>query len=184
MQSISGIRRVCICALCIALCYVLPILFHTVAAGPVLAPMHIPVLLCGLVCGSGCGVICGLFGPILSSVLTGMPPVTALITMIPELCTYGFVSGLLMQHIRTNRSPVDVYCALIPAMILGRIAGGLASAAFYLGTTGVYTMSMWAGTYLITSLPGILVHLILVPSLYLTLTTARVIPVRYPKTAC
>lgn len=63
-----------ITAVCIALCYVLPLLFHGIqGAGQVFCPMHIPVFLCGLVCGWQFGLLCGLAGPALSSALCGMP---------------------------------------------------------------------------------------------------------------
>ena len=74
MMNLSSSKRTTLCAVCIALCYVLPIAFHSVGLGGVLSPMHIPVLLCGIVCGGGAGFLCGLIGPVLSSLLSGMPP--------------------------------------------------------------------------------------------------------------
>ena len=35
-------------------------------------------LLCGIVCGGGYGLLCGILGPILSSLLSGMPPMMML----------------------------------------------------------------------------------------------------------
>ena len=70
-----GLKNYVIAALCVALCVVLPMAFHAIPnAGSILLPMHIPVLLCGLLCGWPLGLVCGLVGPLLSSVLTGMPP--------------------------------------------------------------------------------------------------------------
>ena len=97
MNTMSSVRRASVCAMCIALCYVLPLAFHALAAGSMLSPMHIPVLLCGIICGPGYGVFCGIAGPVLSSVLSGMPSATGLIAMVPELLTYGLVCGLLMR---------------------------------------------------------------------------------------
>ena len=74
MTTMTSSKRMTLCAACIALCYVLPIAFHSVGLGGALSPMHIPVLLCGLICGSGAGLLCGLIGPVLSSLLSGMPP--------------------------------------------------------------------------------------------------------------
>ena len=42
---------------------------------------------------------------------------------------------------------------------------------------------MWATSYFVTALPGILAHLILIPLLVITLTKARIIPTRQMKTA-
>ncbi len=181
MNNITQARRLTICSVCIALCYVLPLAFHAVGLGSVLSPMHIPVLLCGLVCGGGYGLICGIAGPLLSSVLSGMPGPTGLIFMVPELAVYGLSAGLAMHWLRTGKVYLDTYAALIIAMILGRIAGGIASALFYMGNGGSFGIAMWASSYVIGSFPGIVCHLILIPLLVLTLTKAKIIPARYAK---
>ncbi len=179
MNHMSSVKRICIAAICMAMCYVLPQAFHATGLGSVLSPMHIPVLLCGLVCGGQYGLLCGIIGPILSSVLSGMPPATMLISMIPELAVYGLTCGLLMKLLRTKHLWLDVYLALGAAMVLGRIAGGVAKALFYLGTGEPYSLALWVSGYFATALPGILCHLILVPALYGILEKARLIPRRY-----
>ena len=74
----TTIKKMVMTAICIALCVVLPLLFHWVPnAGSVFLPMHIPVLLCGLLCGWPYGLVCGLLGPLVSS-FTGMPPLPVL----------------------------------------------------------------------------------------------------------
>ena len=181
MKNLSSVKRVSLCAMCIALCYVLPIAFHAIGLGSVLSPMHIPVLLCGLVCGGGYGLICGILGPVLSSLISGMPPVMMLVRMIPELCIYGLAGGLAMRFIRTGRAALDVYIALAIAMIAGRIVGGIASAIFYTVTSGVYSLALWVTGYFVEALPGIAAHLILVPVLVFTLAKAKLIPQRYSK---
>ena len=179
MTEISSSKRITICGACIALCYALPIAFHSIGLGSILSPMHIPVLLCGLVCGGGYGFICGILGPVLSSLLSGMPPMMMLLRMIPELCVYGLVGGLAMKHIRTERNYVDVYISLILAMIAGRIVGGIATAIFYTVTSGVYSLALWFASYFAESIPGIAAHLILVPALVFSLQKARLVPNRY-----
>ena len=174
----TSVKRISLCAMCIALCYVLPIAFHSVGLGSALSPMHIPVLLCGLICGGPSGLICGIIGPFLSSLLSGMPPMMMLLRMIPELSIYGLVGGLMMK-LRTGRTVTDVYLSLAVAMIAGRIAGGIASAVFYTVTTGVYSVGLWAASYFVEAVPGIVAHLILIPLLYGVLERSRVIPGRY-----
>ena len=47
MKKTFSAKNLAFCALCIALCVVLPMAFHAIAnAGPIFLPMHIPVLLC------------------------------------------------------------------------------------------------------------------------------------------
>ncbi len=176
MKEMTSVKRIILCAVCIALCYVLPVAFHAVGLGSVLSPMHIPVLLCGLVCGGFYGAVCGIFGPILSSVLSGMPPAAMLVTMIPELLVYGLAAGLCLKFIRTNNAVANLYIALGCAMLLGRVAGGIAKMLFYLGSGEGFTLAIWVSSYFVTALPGIIAHLILVPVLYFTLKKARVIP--------
>lgn len=142
MTKMTSVKKICICAICIALCYVLPVAFHAVGLGSVLSPMHIPVLLCGLICGGGYGLICGILGPVLSSLVSGMPPLMMLTRMIPELCVYGLAGGLAMNWVRTGKSVADVYLSLVIAMVAGRIVGGIASAVFYTVTAGVYSLQL------------------------------------------
>ena len=182
MKQISSVKRITLCAVCIALCYVLPIAFHSVGLGGILSPMHIPVLLCGLVCGGGYGFVCGIIGPVVSSLLSGMPPLLMLVRMIPELCCYGLCAGIAMKRIRTGRAVADVYISLAIAMVAGRIVGGIATAIFFTVTSGVYSIALWATSYFVESVPGIVAHLVLVPVLVLTLQKARLIPNRYSKT--
>lgn len=178
MNTMTYTKKICICAICIALCYVLPIAFHAVGLGSILSPMHIPVLLCGMACGPVYGLLCGILGPLLSS-LSGMPPLPMLVRMIPELMTYGFIAGLCIRFIRTGHSTADVYISLVVAMVAGRIVGGIATAVFFAVTSGVYSIALWATGYFAESLPGIAAHLILVPLLLFMLQKARVLPARY-----
>ena len=182
MKEMSIAKRISLCAMCIALCYVLPVAFHAIGLGGALSPMHIPVLLCGVICGPWYGMLCGVVGPVLSSLLSSMPPLPMLIRMIPELLVYGLVCGLGMRWIRTGKSVADVYISLGISMLAGRIAGGIATAVFYTVTSGVYSMAMWLTGYFVESLPGIAAHLMIVPVLVFTLAKAKLIPSRYPKT--
>lgn len=179
----SRTKKICICSICTALCYVLPLAFHSLALGSALSPMHLPVLLCGVLCGWPYGLFCGVAGPVLSSLLSGMPPAVMLIPMIPELCAYGAVSGLLMKHLRTGKLYRDLYAAMIPAMLAGRVLGGAVQAAYYLSTARSYSIAVWASSYLVGTLPGAILHLIVIPMLVLVLVKARLVPERYPARA-
>ncbi len=179
MNKLSRVQRICVSAVCLALCVVLPQAFHATGLGSALSPMHIPVLLCGLVCGGHFGLICGIIGPILSSVVTGMPPANMLVSMVPELAAYGLVCGILMNRLHTNHLWADLYIALGTSMILGRVVGGIAKALLYLGTGEAYSLSLWVSAYFVSAVPAIVCHLILVPALYAVLERSRLIPSRY-----
>ena len=181
MKKTTSVKNICICAMCIALCYAMPLAFHMVGLGSTFCPIHLPVLLCALLCGPVWGIVCGICGPLLSSVLTGMPPANALVTMIPELVTYGAVCGLMMKLVHTRSTIADLYISLITAMVAGRVVAGLVSALFYMGNAGAYSIALWISGYFVTPLPGILLQLATVPGLVFALEKTRVVPVRYPK---
>ena len=175
----SNVKKLVFSAVCAALCLVLPMAFHAIPnAGQVILPMHIPVLLCGLVCGWPYGGVCGLIGPLLSSLITGMPPAAMLPSMMVECCVYGFTSGLLMKYVRTGKTVADLYISLVSAMIAGRIVAGFAKAWIF--TPGVSPFA-WVTTSLVTGIPGIVIQLVLMPLVVTALTRARLIPNRYPK---
>lgn len=172
----SIIKRMVSTAICIALCVVLPLAFHSIPnGGSIILPMHIPVLLCGLVCGWPFGLVCGLLGPLLSS-FTGMPPMSVLPGMMVECGTYGMVAGLLMQYIRTGNSTADLYISMIPAMILGRVVSGLAKSLIFAPGTPAFA---WVTTSLVTGIPGIIIQLVVMPLLLAALSRARLLPQRY-----
>lgn len=176
-MSISHIKRMTLSALCIALCVVVPMAFHVIPnAGAVMLPMHIPVLLCGLVCGWQYGLLCGILGPLVSSVLTGMPPAAMLPGMMVECGMYGCVGGLMMEYIRTGSLYADLYISLPVAMLMGRVISGIVKALIL--TPGL-SFTAWATASFVTALPGISIQLILLPTLVVALTRASLIPGRY-----
>ena len=180
MKRMSLVKKSIVTAVCIALCYVLPLLFHGVQnAGQVFLPMHLPVFLCGLVCGWPFGLLCGLAGPALSSALTCMPPVAFLPVMMIELAVYGTISGLMMRLVRTKCTYADLYISLLVAILSGRVVAGLAKALIF--ARGNYSMASWVTGYVLTSWPGTLIQLVLIPSVVFALMKAHLIPERYPK---
>lgn len=164
-------KNIVFTALCLAIGIIIPVFFHLMAPGigSVFLPLHIPVLICGLVSGAGYGGILGLMLPILSSMLTGMPPLYPVaIAMMLELCTYGAVSGLL--HKRYN-----VYISLIGAMLAGRAVSGAAMTVL-LGFAGKsYSFTAFIVSSFVTALPGIAIQIIFIPILVKILTMAKII---------
>ena len=178
-MKLSYVKSIVFTAVCAALCIVVPMAFHTIPnAGVVFLPMHIPVLLCGLICGWPYGLICGLLGPLLSSVITGMPPAAMLPSMMVECATYGLVTGLAMRFVRTRSAVADLYISLITAMLLGRVVSGLAKALIFSPGAAPFA---WVTTSLVAGIPGIIIQLVLMPTIIFALTQAKLLPQRYPK---
>ena len=156
------VYKLVVCAMCIALGVILPVAFHGIQnAGNIFLPMHIPVLLCGLLIGGEYGLICGVLTPILSSVVSGMPPAAILPSMICELAVYGLTAGLCMKYIRLKNDTATTYAALIIAMLSGRLVSGIAKALIF--NAGSYTMQAFITAGFVTAFPGIVIQLILLP---------------------
>lgn len=137
---------------------ILPNIFHAFGgAGNIFLPMHIPVILCGLLCGYRLGGVCGLLVPLLSCLITGMPPIYPTgVTMMCELATYGIIAGLLMK--KTN-----VYVALVGSMIGGRIVLAL-SQLILMGFGGKpFAIAAFMTSAFVTALPGIIIQIIILP---------------------
>lgn len=177
MKTMPAARRLVIAAICAALCVILPMAFHVIPnGGSIFLPMHIPVLLCGMICDWKYGKLCGLLGPALSSLITSMPPAAMLPSMMIECAVYGCVSGLVLKHTRTGKIWLDLYTALILAMLCGRVASGIAKALILAPGT---SFAAWATASFVTALPGIAIQLVLLPVMVNALMRANLIPKRY-----
>lgn len=148
-------------ALYLALAVILPIGFHAFGmAGRIFLPMHVPVLLAGFIVGPHCGLLVGLLAPGLSHLLTGMPPTYAVPLMSLELPMYGLVAGLAYRRLHLN-----IYLALIVAMLVGRLMFGLGLFVLGMFMDLPYTAAVFfsTGGALWTGLPGIIVQIIIIP---------------------
>ena len=171
----KSIKKLTFSALFLALCLVLPFLTGQIPQiGQMLSPMHIPVLLCGFVCGWGWGLAVGFIAPLLRSILFGMPALFPnAVAMAFELAAYGFLAGILYKAF--PKKPVYVYVTLILAMIGGRIVWGIAD-YILLGINGTQlTMEMFISSVVLKSIPGIILHIVLVPIIVLVLKKANLI---------
>ncbi len=178
MQKMSHVKQSIITAICIALCVVLPAFFHAFPqGGPIYLPMHIPVLLCGLICMWPYGLLCGILGPLLSSLITGMPTLPGIPGSIIEMSIYGVVASLMMMAVHTKNTYADLYISLITAMMAGRVAAGIVNALIF--ARGTFSFATWGITYFATGVPGIIIQLIIIPSIVYALMKARLIPMRY-----
>lgn len=157
-------------AMFLALGIVLPFLTGQIKEiGNMLLPMHIPVMLCGLVCGWQYGLTIGAITPILRSALFGMPIMfPSAISMAFELATYGFVIGILFQKSRWKCIKSLYRCILI-SMISGRVVWGIVQCILLgLGENG-FTISMFVTSAITKAIPGIILQLMLIPTIMLML---------------
>ena len=86
------VKKIAYAGLFIAMGILLPQLFHLSGlpqSGSIFLPMHIPVLFAGFILGPLYGALIGVLLPIISAILTGMPPAARLPFMI---CTTYFLT--------------------------------------------------------------------------------------------
>ncbi len=169
-------RKLTYGSLCIALALVLPFLTGQIPQiGSALSPMHIPAFLSGFICGWPYGLLVGFVSPLLRSAILGMPPFLASIAMSFELATYGFLAGFLYKFL--PKKSYNVYLSLLAAMFGGRIVWGIVQYILAgLSGTGFPLSAFWAGA-VANAVPGILLHIILIPVIVLALQKAKVIPI-------
>lgn len=166
-------RKLVIAAICLALALILPFLTGQIPQiGNALSPMHIPVFLCGFLCGPVYALIVGVIAPVLRSVLFGMPPMyPTAIAMCFELAAYGLFSGLLYNMM--PKKNVNIYIALILAMILGRIVWGIAMTLLLgLGDTP-FTWQLFITKAFVNAVPGIILHILIIPPIVIALIKSR-----------
>ena len=170
------IRRLTYAALYLAIAMVLPFITGQIPEiGSALCPMHIPALLCGFMCGWPWGLAVGFIAPLLRSVVFGMPALfPGAVAMAFELAVYGLVSGLLYKLL--PKKPQYVYVTLVAAMLCGRVVWGIARWAMA-GLSGgdPFTFQAFLAGAFTTAIPGIVLHLVLIPLIVLVLKKAGLV---------
>ncbi len=148
-------------ALLLTLSAIIPYLFHIAQLpGKVLLPMHLPVLLAGFLVGPVSALIIGALAPVLNFLISGLPPLAILVFMICELAAYGLLAGLLHQKF-------NIFSSLILTMLGGRVTYGL---SIWVGINFFDLIKfqnplLMVKASLITGWPGILLQLIIIPTI-------------------
>ncbi|KPU43381.1 hypothetical protein OXPF_28220 [Oxobacter pfennigii] len=147
-------------ALFLACAVLLPTVFHTFRlGGQIFLPMHIPILIAAFMIPWEYAAITGFLAPLLSFLITGMPPMPSGIVMMLELTVYGAAASLLFNKYKSN-----LYIALILSMLSGRlvsITGNWILTALVMGKA--FNFIAFMNSLFIVALPGIIIQLILVP---------------------
>ena len=166
------VRRMTYSALFLAIAMVLPFITGQIPEiGRMLSPMHIPVLLCGFMCGWPWGIAVGFIAPLLRSVMFGMPAMfPAAGAMAFELAAYGGISGWLRRKLPGDKWLI--YPILLISMAAGRIVWGTVRLLLS-GLSGTaFTWEMFMIGAFAEALPGIILHIVLIPVLVIVMETA------------
>jgi len=175
-------------AMLLAVGLILPFITGNIQAiAKIISPLHIPVLICGLCCGWKWGLGLGMILPLFRSLLFSIPvfPTSAL-PMVFELGTYGLLTGLFYELLLHKSEGGEkshlpkILLSLISAMIIGRFAGGGAKALLLslgiIGTNSPFTFSAFLTSHFISTAPGALIHIILIPLVVMALEKAKLSP--------
>lgn len=170
----SFILKLCYAAVCLALCMVLPFLTGQIPQiGSMLSPMHIPVLLAGYLCGPWWAAAVGVIAPLLCHAIFSMPPLMTALAMCFELTAYGIIAGVLYRKL--PKRPSSVYISLLSAMVGGRIVWGIASFIIQRLNGSSFTLQMFFAGAFAQAIPGIILHILLIPVIVIALQKAHII---------
>ena len=166
------IRKLTYAALYLAIALILPFVTGQIPEiGAMLCPMHIPVLLCGFMCGWPWGLAVGFIAPLLRGVLFGMPVLFPTgVAMAFELTVYGGTAGFLYS--RMSRQKWTIYAVLLTAMIAGRLVWGLAHVIIAGLTGSEFTIALFIAGAVTNAVPGIILHIVLIPILVMAMNRA------------
>ena len=166
------VRKMTYAALFLAIAMVLPFITGQIPEiGSMLCPMHIPALLCGFMCGWPWGLAVGFIAPLLRSVIFGMPAMfPGAVAMAFELAAYGGLAGLLYRLL--PRKEWSVYAVLVISMIAGRIVWGIARVILAGLSGSSFTWALFLAGAVTNAIPGIIMHLILIPVLVIVMDRA------------
>ena len=178
-KKIFSARRLTSSAVCLALCMLLPFITgQNPMLGSTLGLMHIPVLLCGFISGSVHAAVVGLVAPLMRSAIFGSPPLMPMaVSMSYELAAYGLIAGALYAAL--PKKTISIYVSLIAAMLMGRVVFGAAMAVVTGATSslGVFLAgaSAFTASAFVDAIPGIILHIILIPIIVIALKKAGVL---------
>lgn len=174
----KSIVNITLSGLFIALGIVLPMALHAIPdGGKIFLPMFIPVLLGALYLNWPYALAVGIITPLMSSLLTGMPPVAPLPIVFMMAAQLGVAALIvsLMKNIKwIKQKRYMAIFALIPALLVGFAVSGLvlmiAIEFFGIKGPGMWTYIVGA---MVSGLPGIAIQLVLIPLLYSLITKRR-----------
>ncbi|MEN6559778.1 MAG: class I SAM-dependent methyltransferase [Acidobacteriota bacterium] len=161
MRGRPSARDLAYCGLFGAAALLLPVIFHLLRLGHVFMPMYLPLVTLAFFVRPGAAAATALVVPVLSGVLTGMPPLYPPVAglMALELAAMAaLISAIVSRRPRANELLV-----LAPALLFGRVLYvGLAYAVFL--AIGLPAAFM-AGLSVLSGWPGLVLMVIAVPPL-------------------
>ena len=161
------LRGMIVSAAMAALGLTLPVVFHAVGLGSKFAPMLLPLLLNGFLSPFSWAVLTGATVPLISALLTGMPP------LYPPVALLLSVEGALAAGVAAAlyRASRRIWLALLVAIVCGRAVSFVLTwfAARWFGLPP----AMASLASLAQGLPGIALQLVVIPLVVRALARRR-----------
>lgn len=142
-----------------ALALVFPIIFHALGLGSAFLPMFFPIIAAGFLIALPAALVVGVMSPLVSALLTGMPPFfpPVVFIMMAEGLALTVVPALLYRRLKVN-----AWISAIVAMIADRLV--LLTAILLLSRWLELPQGVLTLTSLLNGLPGtILIPLVIPP---------------------
>lgn len=143
-----------------ALALVFPVLFHAVGLGSAFLPMFFPIMAAGFLVALPAAIVVGVMSPLVSAILTGMPPFfpPLVFIMMAEGLVLTVVPALLYRQLKIN-----AWVSALIAMLMDRLV--MLAAILLLSRMldlpeGVLTVAS-----LLKGLPGTILIPLVIPSL-------------------
>jgi len=167
----NRIYNLVLSAMFLSLCLLAPWINGRIPeVGQMLSIMHIPVFLCAFFCKWQFAAVVGAVAPLLSFVISQMPPFPNCIAMSFELCTYAFAAGILYKIL--PKKNLFIYVSLLVAMVAGRLVGGAATFIIAGINNTPYTVGMFFTAYFAKTILGIVIHILLIPIIVMSVKKA------------
>ena len=162
----SALRNTVLSAMFLALSFVLPFFTGQIQQiGSMLLPMHIPIILCSLCCSEKYGFLVGLVAPVMRSAIFNMPPMyPTAISMSVKLAVMGFLVGFIYEKMK-KQIITSLYISLISSILISRLFWAAAMCALLGVGEGGFTLSMFFTMAFAKAFPGIILQLVLVPTI-------------------
>jgi len=171
-EEVSRARELSLGGLFIALGVVIPIAFHALGGGKLgsaFLPMYLPVLACAMLVSPPIAAAVGLLTPMLSSALTGMPPVLPVLPMMAvELVVMATIASVLHRRLKLH-SLLAVVLALLSGRVVMGVVAWLLVAALPAGLQEslppiMRTPVAYVGAATVTAIPGLILQIVAVPA--------------------
>jgi hypothetical protein len=152
-------KELAFCGLLGAAALTIPFLFHIVHLGKVFMPMYLPLMLLAIYVRPMPAAMTAMIIPIMSGLLTGMPPFYPPIALLMSI-EIAFMAALL-SGIRQTLRNIPLLVILVPVLTMGRV---LQYVSIYLLAKFYELPAQFiASASLISGLPGLILICVTLP---------------------